>query len=105
MPGRGGRTPLEADGRHRAIEPQQGADAFEGQGCDHGLVLAAISRRGRVGTLAHWCPGVGRGVPQVAAGLVQEDQILGIDRGDRLTPGRAGRLVAFLRPQRLFFRL
>jgi hypothetical protein len=94
---------FEAGGRHGAVEPHPWPNAIERQCRDHGLVLAAIDRRGRVGTLAPGRPGVCRRVSQVAAGLIQEDQILAPDRGDLLAPGSPLRLVAFARPQGLFF--
>jgi hypothetical protein len=41
----------------------------------------------------------------VAAGLIQEDEVLGRDRGRLLTPGHSHGLVALDRRQRLFFRV
>src|SRR5215471_13248295 len=69
-------VPQEAGGRHRPIEPQRRPDTVKGQRRNHGLVLAAIDRCGRVGALATRRPGVRRRVPEVAAGLIQEYQVL-----------------------------
>ena len=95
----------EARGRHRAVEPQARADAVEGQRSNDGLVLAAIGWRGCVRPLATRRPGMGRRVPQVAAGLIQEDQILRPDRSDLRPPGCTRGLVPLARPYRLFFRV
>ena len=96
--------PHEAVGRHGAVEPQEWSDTRKGQRRDHGLVLTSIGRRGRVGALADRRPGVGGGVAQMAAGLIQEHQIRWMYGRHLLPPGRPSCRLAFTRRQRLFFR-
>ena len=97
--------PLEARGGHRPVEPQQRAEAAERQRREHGLVLPAVAGGRSVRPFPTRSPGMRRRVPQVAARLIQEDQVLGGDRYRRLAPGGALGLVALARRQRLFFRV
>src|SRR5438045_2276448 len=96
---------LEAGRGHGAIEPQPWPDPVQGEGSNNGFVLAAVDRRGGVRSLPPRRPSVARRVPQMAPGLIHEDQILGADRRDFGPPSRASGLVPFAGAQRLFFRV
>jgi hypothetical protein len=69
-------VPREASAGHPAIEPHQGADPVARERRDDGLVLARIAWRRRVCPLTTRRPGVRRRVAEVAAGLVEEVQIV-----------------------------
>jgi hypothetical protein len=96
---------LEPGAGHAAIEPHQRADAVEGQRRDHGLVLAGVPRRCRVGALPTRGPGVRRRVAEVAPRLVKEDQVDGRDPCHLGSPGLPHGRVLLARPQRLFLRV
>src|SRR5215216_2933216 len=96
---------FEARPGHAAVEPQQGPNPVEGDRRDDGLVLARVARGGRVGTLPAWRPRMRRGVAEVTARLIQEDQVGRRDRRDPRAPGVPRGRVLLTGPQRLFLRV
>jgi hypothetical protein len=92
---------LEADVGHYAIEPHQGPDPVARERRNDGLVLARIAGCRRVRPLAAWRPGVRRGVAEVAAGFIKEDQLAGREGGNLGTPTLTHGRLLLARPQRL----
>jgi len=99
---RGDAIPIEAA---HVMSPDDGPEPVEGQGGEHGLVLAPVLLGRRVRPLTPRRPGVTRSEPAMAAGLVQPDPGRRIDEGGEFAPGASPHCVALARRQRLFFRV
>ncbi len=95
-------VPFEGGGIHRSLNHPGLVQTIRRERCHQRGVLAMVTRHGSGGSVVMRCPAVEPCQGDVGATFVDKDELLGVELGSGLAPGRAGLLVTLAGCQRLF---